>query len=398
MKRVSVFGSTGSVGTSTLDLLERKGGADAITVAVLTGGQNIALLARQARQFNAEFAVTADEKLGPELARLLDGCDTKALAGRDALIDAASEPVDWAMSAIVGAAGLEPTMAMAQRADVLALANKESLVCAGELLKETCAGHGTKLLPADSEHSAIYQCLLGQDDRSLSRIFLTASGGPFRTKSLAEMEKATVREALNHPNWDMGQRITIDSASMFNKALEVIEAKHLFDVQPHQVEVVVHPQSVVHSMVEFADGAVIAQLGAPDMRGPIGFALHYPDRLELPVERLDFATRSRLDFEPPDEVRFPALRLAREAMRVGGGMGAVLNAAKEIALDGFLGGHLRFTQMAECVEATMEVFATRAKKLSASDGLGEVLLLDADARAHAQKIVVEWAGHKQKVV
>jgi len=304
-RRISIFGSTGSIGCNTVDLIKRQGGAEAFEVVALTGGRNLALLAEQAKALNAEFAITAYPELQSELEGLLE---------------------------------------MAKHAETLALANKESLVCAGEILLAECKTNDTQLLPVDSEHSAVFQSMTGHATSDVSRIILTASGGPFRTWSLAEMGKATREQALAHPNWDMGARITVDSASMFNKALEVIEAKYLFDVFPSQVDVVVHPQSIIHSMVEFNDGAIVAQLGCPDMRGPIGYALNYPERSDLPVERLDFGALNRLDFESPDAERFPSLRLAREALEIGGGAGAVLNASKEIALDAFLDGHIGFLE------------------------------------------------------
>ncbi len=367
-------------------------------MVALSGGRNIEKLAEQASALNAEFAITAYPELQGELASVLAGSKTKALGGRDALIDAACAPVDWAMSAIVGAAGLEPTLKMAKHADTLALANKESLVCAGEILLATCKANGTRLLPVDSEHSAVFQSMVGHDASDVSRIILTASGGPFRTWSLPDMANASLEQALNHPNWDMGARITIDSASMFNKALEVIEAKYLFDVAPSQVDVIVHPQSIIHSMVEFNDGAIVAQLGAPDMRGPIGYALNYPKRSDLPVERLDFGALKQLDFETPDEERFPSLRLAREALDIGGGAGAVLNASKEIALDGFLDGKIGFLDMARCVEATLEALNSQAANVAVGDGIDAIILLDQQARTTALSEVATLSRTTQKAV
>lgn len=397
-RRISIFGSTGSIGCNTVDLIKRQGGAEAFEVVALTGGRNLALLAEQAKALNAEFAITAYPELQSELEGLLAGANAKALGGREALIDAASEPVNWAMSAIVGAAGLEPTLKMAKHAETLALANKESLVCAGEILLAECKTNDTQLLPVDSEHSAVFQSMTGHATSDVSRIILTASGGPFRTWSLAEMGKATREQALAHPNWDMGARITVDSASMFNKALEVIEAKYLFDVFPSQVDVVVHPQSIIHSMVEFNDGAIVAQLGCPDMRGPIGYALNYPERSDLPVERLDFGALNRLDFESPDAERFPSLRLAREALEIGGGAGAVLNASKEIALDAFLDGHIGFLDMAGCVEATLGKLNSQASNVAAGDGIDAIILLDQAARTVARDEVASLSGRTQKAV
>jgi len=397
-RRISIFGSTGSVGCNTVDLISRQGGAEAFEVVALTGGRNIERLARQARDLDAQIAVTADAGLVEELSGLLADTSTKVLGGREALIETAGMQVDWAMSAIVGAAGLEPTMAMARNAKTLALANKESLVCAGEILLEACASHGTRLLPVDSEHSAIYQCMAEHEADDVSRIILTASGGPFRSWSKDEMAGATREQALAHPNWDMGARITVDSASMFNKALEVIEAKYLFGVSADQVEVIVHPQSIIHSMVEFNDGAVLAQLGSPDMRGPIGYALNYPDRGDLPVDRLDFAKLRTLDFEAPDEARFPSLRLAREALDIGGAAGAVLNASKEIALDAFLAGEIGFLSMADCVDAALHTLQRRAEDITPKDGIDAIILIDGDARTVARDHIASRLGTSQKAV
>ncbi len=398
MRRISIFGSTGSIGCNTVDLITRQGGVDAYQVVALTGGRNIESLAGQARELGAEVAITAYPELQQDLEALLAGTSTIVRSGREALIEAACMPVNWAMSAIVGSAGLEPTMKLAQYADVLALANKESLVCAGDLLLEACAKHGTELLPVDSEHSAIFQAMTGHATQDVSRIILTASGGPFRTWSKAELVNATPAQALAHPNWDMGARITVDSASMFNKALEVIEAKYLFGVAPEQVEVVVHPQSIIHSMVEYRDGAIVAQLGAPDMRGPIGYALNYPARSDLPVDRLDFGALGRLDFEAPDEDRFPSLRLAREALEIGGAAGAVLNAAKEIALDAFLDGEIGFVDMAICVEVTLSKLQVQAENIAKIDGIDAIILIDKEARSVARAYIADTLIEGQKAV
>lgn len=377
-RTVSIFGATGSIGQNTVDLLHRQGGAGAYDVKVVTGARNVELLARQARELQADLAVTADETRLADLRDALAGSGIKAAAGAQALIEAAMIPVDWAMSAIVGAAGLAPTMEMARHAKTLALANKESLVCAGELLQDTCAQNGCRLLPVDSEHSAIFQAMQG-GVKDISRILLTASGGPFRDWSQEQMAKATLAQAVAHPNWDMGQRISIDSATMFNKALEVIEARQLFGAEP-EIEVIVHPQSIIHSMVEYRDGSILAQLGAPDMRGAIGFALNWPERQDLPVERLDFATLSRLDFHAPDEARFPALRLAKQVLAAGGLSGAVFNAAKEAALDRFITGDIGFLDMAMLVENTLETLHVEASAASSLQGLEAVLGMDARAR------------------
>lgn len=379
-RRISIFGATGSIGRNTVSLVEEQGGAEAYEVVALTGSENVALLAEQARALRAGYAVTSDATKLAELTAALEGSGTRPAAGREALLAAASEPVDWGMSAIVGAAGLEPGLRLARHGGVLALANKESLVAAGDLLRGTCAEFGTDLVPVDSEHSAIFQALRGERREDLERIILTASGGPFRDWPASRMAGVSPKEARAHPNWDMGLRISIDSASLFNKALEVIEARALFDVNPEQIEVLVHPQSIVHSMVGFTDGSVLAQLGPSDMRGAIGYALNWPERRALPVDRLDFPAIGRLDFAPADPVRFPAIRLAYEVMAMGGLAGAVLNAAKEAALDGFIAGAIGFLDMAVLVEHVLERLGPEAAAAGRGYGLEAVTALDREAR------------------
>ena len=379
-RKISIFGSTGSIGCNTVDLLLRDGGADVYDVKVVTGARNIGLLAEQAISLKADLAVTADISRLAELKAALNGTTIKATAGAEALRQAATINVDWGMSAIVGSAGLIPTLELTKHAGILALANKESLVCAGELVKAACANSGCILVPVDSEHCAIYQALAGGKKRDISRIILTASGGPFRDWTLDQMAGATLEQAMAHPNWDMGQRISIDSATMFNKALEVIEAHQLFEVDADQIEVVVHPQSIIHSMIEYIDYSVIAQLAAPDMRGAIGFALNWPERAPLPVEQLDFGTMSRLDFATPDETRFPALRLARRVLEIGGLAGAVFNAAKESALDRFISGDIGFLDMARLVETILEALHVKASQSSSLEGLEAVMAIDQEAR------------------
>jgi len=383
-RRVSVFGATGSVGCNTVALIEAQGGAEAYDVVALSGSGNIAHLADQARRLRARVAVTADPTRLDDLRAALDGSGVAVAAGPEALAAAAAEPVDWTMLAIVGAAGLAPSLEAARHGGVLALANKESLVCAGALLRRTCAEAGTVLVPVDSEHSAIFQALRGEATDAIERIILTASGGPFRDWTRAAMSEATPAQAAAHPNWDMGLRISIDSATMFNKALEVIEAHALFGVRPERIEVVVHPQSVVHSLVGFRDGSVMAQLGPSDMRGPIGFALNWPERAPLPVERLDLGRLARLDFAPADPDRFPALRLAREVLAMGGLAGAVFNAAKEAALDAFIAGRIGFLDMAGLVEHVLNTIGPRAAQQEAAYDLAAVTALDAAARACAR--------------
>ncbi|MET4100775.1 1-deoxy-D-xylulose-5-phosphate reductoisomerase [Roseovarius sp. MBR-78] len=352
MRRVSILGATGSVGQSTIDLIARA--PECYDVVALTGGQNIARLAADARALGAEIAVTADEALLPELRAALDGSGVEAAAGRAALIEAAARPADWVMSAIVGAAGLAPGLAALEQGATLALANKESLVTAGPLVMAAARRSGARILPVDSEHSAIFQALVGEEISAVTRVIITASGGAFRDWPLERLARATVAEASSHPNWDMGQRITIDSASMFNKALEMIEAREFFGLTPAQIEVLIHPQSLVHALVGFNDGALMAHVGPPDMRHAIGYALHWPERRALPVAALDLGAVGVLEFRAPDEARSPALRLARVVMEEGGLAGAIFNAAKERALDHFIVGRIGFLDMAPLVEAVLE--------------------------------------------
>ncbi len=364
MRSVSVFGATGSVGENTFDLLMRAGGPATYRTVALTGGRNVARLAEMSRALHAEIAVCADEACLPALCDALAGTQIAAAAGDAAIADAADRPADWVMSAIVGAAGLAPGLRALRHGRTLALANKESLVTAGQLLLATAAGHGARILPVDSEHSAIFQALHNEDMASVERIILTASGGALRDWPLERLARATVAQALAHPNWAMGQRITIDSASMFNKALEVIETREFFGVDPDQIEVIIHPESLIHSMVGFRDGAIMAHIGAPDMRHAIGYALNWPDRAALPVARLDLAKVASLTFRAPDLARYPALRLCREVMAVRGHAGAAFNAAKEVALDHFLAGGIGFQAMAGVVEETLA-------RLSSDSGLGK---------------------------
>lgn len=351
-RKISIFGATGSIGQSTLDLIGRA--PEDYDVVALTGGGNVAQLAADALKFGADVAVIADEARLPELRAALAGSQTEATAGQAALLEAATRPADWVMSAIVGAAGLEPGLKALEQGATLALANKESLVTAGKLLMETAAKHGARVLPVDSEHSAVFQALVGEDMGAVERVIITASGGAFRDWPLERLAGASVDEASSHPNWDMGQRITIDSASMFNKALELIETREYFGIDPEKIEVLVHPQSIVHALVGFQDGGLMAHVGPPDMRHAIGYALHYPTREKLPVERLDLARIGQLEFSNPDPKRYPALRLAYEVMGRGGLSGAVFNAAKDMALDRFMARQIGFTQMADVVKATLD--------------------------------------------
>ncbi len=384
-RRVSIFGATGSIGQNTLDLIRRD--PDRFKVVALTGGRNVEQLARDARAFAADVAVTAfEDRLGP-LQQALAGSGVEAAAGSEALIEAAERPANWIMSAIVGAAGLAPGLRALKQGTTLALANKESLVTAGRLLMATATDHGATVLPVDSEHSAVFQALTGEDVAAVERVIITASGGPFRDWPFARMAGATLEQALNHPNWAMGQRITVDSASLFNKALEIIETKEFFGLKPDQVEVLVHPESLIHALVGFRDGALMAHIGPADMRHAIGFALNWPERRDLPVERLDLARIGQLRFEAPDQKRFPALRLAREVMQMGGLAGAAFNAAKERALDGFIAGEIGFTDMAQVVEVVLTQISSGPGLIDAAITLDNVAAMDHLARIRAGEAI-----------
>lgn len=382
MRKVSIFGATGSIGQNTIDLIKRA--PDEYDVVALTGASNIKQLAQDAIALNAKIAITAEEAKLPLLRAALEGSGIEVAAGAGAIEEAAHRPADWIMSAIVGAAGLAPGLAALSHGTTLALANKESLVCAGKLLLETGRAHGAEILPVDSEHSAVFQALVGEPMDAVERIIITASGGAFRDWPIEDLAEATLDQASSHPNWDMGQRITIDSASMFNKAMEVIETREFFGVKPTQIEVLIHPQSMIHALVGFNDGALMAHVGPPDMRHAIGYALHHPERRHLPVERLDLAAIGNFEFRAPDDVRWPALRIAREVMARGGLAGAVFNAAKETALDGFIAGHLKFTEMSDVVAQTLEELDAHGGHIDATMTLDNVLYTDQMARKAAR--------------
>ena len=381
-RSVTVLGSTGSVGTSTIDLILRSPGR--FSVDTLTGNSNVALLAEQAIQVNAKMAVIADETRYDDLKAALSGTNIYVSAGRNALIEAASRPSDWVMASIVGAAGLAPTLEAVRRGAVVGLANKECLVSAGEFFCREVAAANARLIPVDSEHSAIYQVFDFERPERIERIILTASGGPFRERTLDTLQDVTPAQAVAHPNWDMGAKISVDSATMMNKGLEFIEAYHLFPVNSEQIEILVHPQSVIHSMVEYVDSSVLAQLGTPDMRTPIAYALAWPDRMETPSSRLKLEDIQILTFEAPDPERFPAIRLTREALNIGGTAPTVLNAANEIAVELFLTEKLSFLNIAHVVEETMQQIPR-----SNLGSLDDVYAIDTEARRVAAEIAAK---------
>ena len=385
MRRISILGATGSIGQNTIDLIARA--PEDWQVVALTGGRNAERLARDAIRLRAEVAVIEDAAGYAALKGALAGTGIEAQCGAAAIVEAARRPADLIMSAIVGAAGLAPGWAAIEQGTTLALANKETLVTAGPILMDHARAHGCTILPVDSEHSAIFQALVGEDVADVERVIITASGGAFRDWPLEQLEQATLAQASSHPNWDMGQRITIDSASMFNKGLELIETREFFGIDPVRIETVIHPESLIHAMVGFADGALMAHIGPPDMRHAIGYALHWPRRTHLPVERLDLARIGQMTFRAPDPHRYPALTLARRVMEERGLMGAIFNAAKERALDAFIAGEIKFTQMAAVVERVMD-------KMSSTDGLQNATLtldtvLDTDqlARRRGTEII-----------
>ena len=384
MKRIAILGATGSIGTSTLDLAEAA--PDQFEVTAVTAASNVAELAAIARRTRAPLAVIADDSRLDELRDALAGTNIQAAAGEQALAEAAVS-ADLVIAAIVGTAGLAPVMAAVRAGRTIGLANKEALVSAGALMIEEAHRSGAVLLPIDSEHNAIFQCLAGQDCDKVSRLILTASGGPFRTWSASDMARATPAQAVAHPNWSMGAKISIDSATMMNKGLELIEAHHLFGLPEERIDILVHPQSVIHSLVEYADGSMLAQLGSPDMRVPIGHVLAWPERMATGARRLDLLQVARLDFEAPAPVRFPALRLAREALRRGEAAPLTLNAANEVAVEAFLAGAIHFGDIARVVEEQL----TRMDQPLPSS-IPQVLALDAEVRAATRAALPELAS------
>lgn len=380
-----MLGATGSIGQNTLDLIGRN--PDQYDVVALTGGRNVAQLAKDAKALQADLAVTCYPECYEDLKEALAGTDVSVAAGDSAVKEAALRPADWTMSAIVGAAGLVPGMAALSHGKTLALANKESLVTAGPILLRTAQDHGATVMPVDSEHSAVFQALVGEDMAAVERIIITASGGAFRDWPLEKLATATLAQASSHPNWDMGQRITIDSASMFNKAMELIETKEFFGCRPEQIETIIHPESLIHAMVGFTDGGIMAHVGPHDMRHAIGYALHWPNRGDLPVERLDLAKIGQFNFREADLIRYPALGIARTVMEEGGLMGAAFNAAKERALDAFVAGDIGFLGMAKLVDATLNKMSAQGGLQNAMISLDNVLEVDRLARIRAGELI-----------
>ena len=379
-RRIAILGATGSIGKSTLDLVERS--PERFEVVAVTAATNSELLADIARRTGAKLAVVADENRLSDLQARLAGTDCQAASGEEALIEAAAAEAELVIAAIVGCAGLKPVMAAVEAGRTVALANKEALVTAGELMTGAAERHGATLLPVDSEHNAIFQCLAGSRGEDVARIILTASGGPFRTASAETIGAATPAQAVAHPNWSMGAKISVDSATLMNKGLELIEAHYLFGLPSKRIDILIHPQSVIHSMVEFVDGSVLAQLGSPDMRIPIAYALAWPERMETPAQRLDLAAIARLDFEAPDVGRFPALRLARYALESGGAAPIVLNAANEVAVARFLSGEIRFIDISRLVEQALD-----DAEFAAPRSIGDVLEIDRATRSRVQALM-----------
>ncbi|MGD0420272.1 MAG: 1-deoxy-D-xylulose-5-phosphate reductoisomerase [Xanthobacteraceae bacterium] len=388
-RTVTLLGATGSIGTSTVDLLRQEAGR--YRVEAVTAHRNAAALARLARELGASFAAVADPDAYAELKAELSGSGIEAAAGPAAVVEAAQRPADWVMAAITGATSLQPTLAAAERGATVALANKECLVCAGAMFMRRAAAAGARILPVDSEHNAIFQALGAGRREDVRRIVLTASGGPFRTWPIEAIRKVTLEQALKHPTWTMGPKVTIDSATLMNKGLELIEAHHLFALESDALDVVVHPQSVVHGMVEFRDGSVVAQLGSPDMRIPIAHCLAWPVRMGTPAARLDLARLATLTFEEPDPIRFPALALARRALTAGGAAPTVLNAANEVAVREFIGRRLGFSSISALVEATLDA-AERRGAMAEPQSVEDAVAIDHNARRLAADLLPEIAA------
>jgi len=383
-RRVSIFGATGSVGINTLELIA--GSIENYQVEVLTANENVSLLSQQARAVGAKLAVIANEAYYDQLKDLLSDTEIEVAAGQKALVEAGSREVDWVMAAIVGAAGLAPTIAAIQTGAIVALANKESLVCGGSLVLDNVRKYGATLLPVDSEHNAIFQVLDFNQIDNVERLILTASGGPFLELSYEEMRLVSREQALAHPNWNMGAKISIDSATMMNKGLELIEAAHLFPIPSDRIDILVHPQSIIHSMVEYRDGSVLSQMGSPDMKTPISYTLGWPDRHQFSADRLDLAKIGSLTFLNPEPIRFPALSLARNALKTGKSAPTTLNAANEVAVKGFLDGKLGFLDICSVVEETLQ-----HSKIIELNSIEDIVDIDRLAREHAQSLVKQFA-------
>lgn len=383
-KTISILGATGTIGQNTLDLINRN--KDSYRVTTLTGNSNIALLAKQAIEFGVEFAATACEEKYQELKDALKGTNIQCGAGEEALIEAASKPVDISMAAIVGVAGLKPTLKALENAKLVALANKECLVSAGDLFMRKVRQFETTLIPVDSEHSAAFQCLLGHQKNEISKLTLTASGGPFRTYTKEQLQTVSKEQALKHPNWNMGAKITIDSATLMNKGLELIEAKHLFSLKANQIDMVIHPQSIVHCLVSFFDGSILAHMSEPDMRVPIAYSLSWPKRMKTPIEPVNLAALGKMEFEAGDEDRFPCLRLAREVIESDEFNGPALNAANEIAVEAFLSNKCSYLQIPQIIETVLEKIQSELKNTDRFC-INDILRIDQSARSMALNLL-----------
>ncbi len=383
-KRVTILGATGTIGQNTLDLINRN--RNQFKVAALTGHNNIDLLARQAKSYNAEFVAVADPEKYQQLKSALEGTTVECGAGQDAILQAAAWPADICMAAIVGVAGLPPTLKAMESTKLIALANKECLVSAGSLFMAKAQAHGATILPVDSEHAAAFQCLVGENRQNINKLTLTASGGPFINNTKDEISRATIKEALNHPNWDMGAKITIDSATLMNKGLELIEAKYLFDLKPDQLDMLVHPQSIIHCLLSFRDGSVMAQMSTPDMRVPIAYSLAWPERMTTPIEPINLADIGQMTFKKADPERFPCLALASNALYKTEQLGPVLNAANEIVVEAFLAEQIPFHAIPEIIEQVMEKSEKEASTIN-PDNLNDILELDGWARKLALELL-----------
>ena len=373
--KVIIFGATGSIGQSALRVIREQRKQEAIQIAAITGNNNVEQLCRDAIEFNVERVVTANHEHLSQLRHNLASYEIKVLSGSEAILETAQMKADWVLSAIIGYNGVPPTLEAIRNSKTVAIANKESLVCAGKIIMDMAEKYHTTILPVDSEHNAIFQCLNGESIKTVRKVTLTASGGPFRNSTLEEMKKASLVEALAHPTWSMGKRISIDSATMFNKALELIEAKYFFHLKTDQLDVIIHPESIIHSMVNFSDNSTIAQLGPHDMKHAIAYTLNYPKRKATPLDEIDFAAQGKLTFEAPDYHRFPALRLAQVVLKSEGGLGAVFNAAKEVALDRFISGEIGFLDMSSLVETVLmlpELISLEHKSPESLDEVSEI--------------------------